>query len=390
MVGVQSVTAVTIAGAFVFGVILVLLESLRPVLVKRLGISEARVDWLLSMFNLSLIPMMLISGVLIDKVSLQGIFVVGAVVTAMGLFMLSRSEIAVGALGAVLLAGAGGACLSTASTVLMQKAFFENNEAASQNLGNVFFGLGALLTPVVAAWLIERAGYRRGLGILAMVCLLPALLAAVTVRSAFFIEDRSGHLGDVFADPVLWLTGLIFFLYAPLEGSIGTWATRYLEDRGVRERPAVGLLTGFWLTFLAARLVAALLLEYRPIHHAAGLAWLIVILAVAAAVALGNMAGARSRFSGALGLLLVGAFFGPIFPTLVALLLEHPGFTNVRGTAYGAMFALGATGNLFLPPLFGTYARRTTVQQAMRIPMVWAIALALVTLFLGFGWGGAR
>lgn len=386
MSGLQSVTAVTISGAFVFGMILVLLESLRQVLIKRLRISEAQVDWLLAAFHLALIPMMLISGILIDVLGVKGVFIAGAVITAVGIFLLSRSELPPGALGAVLLAGAGGACLSTGSSVLMRNAFFPDNEAASQNLGNVFFGLGALVMPVLAVRLTGRVGYWRGLGLLAVGCLLPALLAALTARDAFRVEERPSNLGLVFTDPVLWLTGLILFLYAPLEGLLGTWATHYLVDRGVPERRAVWLLTSFWLTFLAARLAAALLLAGRAALDPSAGAWLIVLLALAAAVALGNMAGARSRLGAAVGLLLVGAFFGPIFPTLVSILFGH--FANVRGTAYGAMFALGAIGNLFLPPLFGAYARRKTIQQAMRLPMVLAIVLALVTLFLGFGWAG--
>jgi hypothetical protein len=38
----HSITAVTIAGAFVVGMLFVLLGSLRPVLAKRLNLSESR------------------------------------------------------------------------------------------------------------------------------------------------------------------------------------------------------------------------------------------------------------------------------------------------------------------------------------------------------------
>src|SRR5207248_3430839 len=99
-----------------------------------------------------------------------------------------------------------------------------------------------------------------------------------------------------------------------------------------------------------------------------------------AAVALGNMVGARSRMSAAIGLLLVGAFLGPIFPTLVGILLGK--FESARGAAYGAMFSLGAAGNLFLPPLIGVYGRRSSLQRAMRIPMGLALALAAAALVL--------
>jgi hypothetical protein len=43
---------------------------------------------------------------------------------------------------------------------------------------------------------------------------------------------------------------------------------------------------------------------------------------------------------------------------------------------------MGAISNLFLPPLIGAYARRNTVQRAMHIPMVTAIALSVACLVL--------
>jgi len=74
MTGFQSVTAVTISGAFVFGMLLVLLESLRTVLAKRLNLSEARVDWLVAALNLALIPMMPVSGILCDELGAKSVF----------------------------------------------------------------------------------------------------------------------------------------------------------------------------------------------------------------------------------------------------------------------------------------------------------------------------
>ena len=74
MIAFHSITAVTISGAFVVGMLFVLLGSLRPALAKRLNLSESRVDWLLSAFNLALIPMMLVSGLLSDQVVQRAFF----------------------------------------------------------------------------------------------------------------------------------------------------------------------------------------------------------------------------------------------------------------------------------------------------------------------------
>jgi MFS family permease len=208
--------------------------------------------------------------------------------------------------------------------------------------------------------------------------LVPAVLAIFTAKDAFGFHSRPNDLVSILGDPILWLTGLVFFLYGPLEGSLGTWATTYLTDLGFRERIAAWLLSGFWLAFLAARLVAALLQE--KMLPGAWEAWLICGLALAAGVFLGNMAGARRRGTAALGLLAVGAFFGPIFPTLVGILFNH--FHTGRGTAFGAMFSIGAVGSLILPPVIGAHARRATVQRAMRIPLVIALVLAIVSMAL--------
>jgi len=384
MTGFQSVTTVTISGAFIFGMLLVLLESFRTVLTKRLNLSETRVDWLLAALNLALIPMMLVSGILCDELGVKSVFWIGSLLTAVGVFALAMSGTALKALGGILLAGAGGACYSTGSSVLMSRAFFPENEPASQNLGHVFFGLGALVTPALIAALLRRLNYQRALGVVALLCLLPALLAAFTEQSGFSGASGSADLGAILRNPILWLAGLAFLLYAPLEGSLGTWATQYLTDRGLRARAAAWLLSGFWLMFLVARLVTALVQEHGTPPQSSAVPWFaafIVVLALAAAVFLGNMAGARTRFSGALGLLLVGAFFGPIFPTLVGILFMH--FPHQRGTAFGAMFAIGAVGNLILPPLISAYARRNTIQRAMVIPMIIALLLALATLVFG-------
>src|SRR4051794_3678958 len=123
MIGLSSVQAVTITGSFVVGMIIVLLGSIRPLMAKRLDISETKVDWLLSALNLSLIPMMLFSGILMDEFGVKSLFISGSLATAGAVFGLAASQTAKQALGAVLLAGVGGACLSTGSVVLMPHAF---------------------------------------------------------------------------------------------------------------------------------------------------------------------------------------------------------------------------------------------------------------------------
>jgi FHS family glucose/mannose:H+ symporter-like MFS transporter len=371
---------VTIAGAFTFGMILALLGSIKLPLAQRLGMDEARIGGLLSALNLALIPLMLVSGILVDHLGVRGMLIAGSLGACLAIFGLAMSRTFAGCLYAILLVGAAGACISTAAIKLMPAAFFDS-KAASLNLGNVFFGLGALVTPTLADLLIRGIGFRRTVSLLAVFCLISALAALLTDSRAFeraFPHQEARTLWEVLQDPTLWLAGLVFLLYSPLEGALATWATTYLTQLGFREFRAALLLSGFWLAFLAGRLVMSLFQQTNVATNSEP--WVILVLALAAAVCLGNLAGTHNRASAAWGLLLTGAALGPIFPTLVGILFNH--FESEQGTAYGAMFAVGAMGSLILAPVIGVYAQRRSVRAALRIPTVVALLLAGASLVM--------
>ncbi len=186
------------------------------------------------------------------------------------------------------------------------------------------------------------------------------------------------------ANNQVWLAGIVFLFYGPIEGALGTWTTTLLTNMGFRERRAVWLLSGFWLTFLLARL-ATYYFQHHDIPPTWGNPWLILVLGLLAAIFLGNLAQAPSRIRAALGLLGLGACLGPIFPTLVGIIFQDSRLKQQPGTAYGAMFAIGATGSLLLPPLIGAFARRRRVQTALHIPMILALLMAAAALVLALG-----
>src|SRR5262245_50870865 len=99
----QAVTTVCVSGALVFGLVLALLGSIKMSLAKRFDLSERRVGALLSALNLTLIPMVLLSGLLIDRVGVRAVLLGGSLLTALAIFSMSRSPSYNRALTAVLL-----------------------------------------------------------------------------------------------------------------------------------------------------------------------------------------------------------------------------------------------------------------------------------------------
>src|SRR5262249_4231243 len=130
--------------------------------------------------------------------------------------------------------------------------------------------------------------------------------------------------------------------------------------------------------FLVGRVLTTLLFHSRRLEP--GWApWVIFILALAAAALMGNLAGSGKPRSAAWGLVVLGLALGPIFPTLVAVAL--PGVEpNERGTAYGAMFAIGSLGSAALAPLLGLLARGKTVLRPLRLLAPLALLLVVAAL----------
>src|SRR5260370_27050813 len=108
--------------------------------------------------------------------------------------------------------------------------------------------------------------------------------------------------------------------------------------------------------FLAGRVLAAFLQDQNVVRDGSD-AWVIPVLGLAAAVVLGNLISAPAHQKTGWGLLALGLILGPVFPTLVSMVLKFgpsPGTTyEMPGTAYGVMFAIGSLGGVILGHLMG-------------------------------------
>lgn len=385
-----ALLATILSSALVFGLVVALVGTLRATWRERLQLEGSRAEALWASFHWNLIPLVLLAGVLTDWWGFQFSLLVGSTLTACSLWLLLTTTTYNGTRSALLLTSAGTATLGVATLVAMPFAFFGPQEAsASVNLGTVFLVVGALLAPPLFGVLLRSLEYRRALAISGAITLIPALLSlTVHVQS----PGSRGSVGtdtpqtfDVLMNPLVMAAALVFFIYAPLEGAVSKWSVAYLRSLRLKESNARMLESGFWACFIASRLAAAAILHSRGVRAlpAAWDPWVLVVSAGAACVILGNLAGAVSKISAGTGILALGFCFGPILPTLIGLLFagcENNAIPDMRGTAFGAMFAVGSLGAVVLVPLFDVDVDRSSPHKSLRIPIVLGVLLMLVAL----------
>ena len=126
---------------------------------------------------------------------------------------------------------------------------------------------------------------------------------------------------------------------------------------------------------LTARIVLVLGLEVQSE------ALLILVLALACVGITTGVVRSRSQRTAITLVIAAGLVVGPIFPSIMAILLGHfPG--AVQGRAVGMLFAIGGLGWTLIPMSIGAYAEGTTVQRGFPIAVGSAIALCIVAALL--------
>src|SRR5690606_32198774 len=218
---------------------------------------------------------------------------------------------------------------------------------------NVFFGIGAFITPIGLSYLLKRMNLPPILTVLGILVLIPGVLAFAVDFSQLFAVETGGTaipsveettLGELLMNPMLWLCSLGMFFYSPLEASMGAWSTTYLGNQGISEDTALKWLSGFWLAFMLTRLITAF-----TISEGAETTVLIVLSLLCAAV-MAMVVWGRGAAVGKSAVIGAGLVFGPVFPLILALLLTSVAL-EARGRAIGILLAIGAIGWTVIPAI---------------------------------------
>ena len=178
-----NLTLMQISALTVAGMCHALLGSVKVPLARKMEIDEARVGGLVSVFGVTLIPMVFAAGFLVDLIGVSGKQAViggGFVVVIISLIMLSRLKTYRVALLAVLLLGVGWSALVNVLNVTSPPAFLPPEEIASRisyamNMGDFIFGMGAFMTPLLVVALVKWVKFEAVFLLLAGLALIPLL-----------------------------------------------------------------------------------------------------------------------------------------------------------------------------------------------------------------------
>jgi fucose permease len=370
-----------ILAIFVYGMIAAMLGTILPELSERFHLSPSQNGTIASAQALGLILASLGVGPLLDNEGNKLGMVLGLVFISVVLFALPRSPGFRTILLLLFLLGVGGGTLVTAANSLVSDVGAAHR-ATALNMVNLFFGLGGLATPFIAANLFKRNWVR--------LCYTVAFLAVTTLAiemltrmpgpagTGFSLADA----GPVLGRPALFLIGLFLFLYIGCEVGMWNWLVRHLIAQGIPESRALNILSlGFALGLLIGRAGILPILSHVPA--------ITVTLIGSVAMAVTTFLALRTNKPAAAWVLvfLSGISMAPVFPTTIAIVGDA--FPRMTSTAIGFVITCGWTGLAVSSRVVGAIAGGDPRRLKKALLVIPASAVLMVGLDLAI-WGALR
>ena len=383
------VQIVALSCSFGLGVCFSLLGTISVKLMPRLKIDQARFGTLVTGFMSACLIASLLMGVIIDRLGHRPVAVFGFGLAALCILLLARSKTYATVLGSCLLLGFGAMALNTAANTLIPKVLYGGqNAAAALNLGNVAFGVGLLLAPLVMSYLFRKTSYENTVSAVALVMAAPLVLAALaTYPSQAGDAFEFGEALSLLAKPIVWVAGLALYCYSALDVSFSNWLPAFGKevlavsprrtDPNAADAAAQRLISVYALALIGGRAAASQMPGLKEFGY-----WYVAATALAVALLILCMTWTRHAVVAWLLVLLVGALTAPFFPLIVATSFgKFP--EEVHGSLFGIIFAGALAGGATVPKAIGNLAKGSSIRKSMGLLAPLCVALAILAYVLG-------
>ena len=361
-----------ILAIFVYGVIAAMLGTLMPTFTF---LSMEQKGTVALAQAVGLIIASISVGPLIDNKGKKAGLVLGLALIAIALWALPSAGAFVPILALLLLLGLGGGIIVTAANTLVSDISPERRGSV-MNFLNLFFGLGGLATPFIAANVVDRDPVR--------LCYLAAGLTTVTlvVHIATKMPPPSGERGFKFSEaggvlgkPTLYLLSLFLFLYVAAEVGVWNWLASYLIGQGIPEPRALNILSlGFALGMLVGRVaVSPVLMKVRPATVTLGAA---VLMAITTYL----MLQSNDPTLAGVAVFCAGLAMAPVFPTTLAMVGDA--FPKGTATAMGIVITCGWIGLAVSSPIIGGIAGAGSANLKTALLLLPAVSVMMIAVNL--------
>ena len=360
-------------GIFVFGIVMAVLGTLfgLPEMRTRLRIDLAQQGNLFLVLYVGIFIATLVAGPGIDVVGNKLILVGSATLVAAGMLGFAFANSYASSAIPALLLGCGGGGLNTSTNALISD-LYPDRRGPMLNVLGIFYGIGALCIPLLAATIVALVSVRSQLfccaGLAAGCAMLFSALRFPPAAAAQSFSWREAL--QVARYPGVLVLGFLLFCQSGNEASIAGWTSTYAGEAGFPARTATFILAAYWAALMTGRFVVARLLKSMSKER------LVLVSGIGAFLGAGLLLANRSAVMLGLGVLVLGFSYAGVFPT--ALAIAGDSYSKLSGTVFGLIFGIALVGGMSFPWTVGQFSQAWGVRYGMMVPLVGAAAICVL------------
>ncbi len=342
-----------ILGIFTYGMIAAMLGTILPELSRRFQLTPSQNGKIGMMQALGLMFGGFFAGPLLDLQGKKVGMLLSLALIGLALIGLRAAKGYVPIASAMFVLGTGGGALVTSAFAVandIQVSWLQG--AAVFNAVNLFFGLGGLVTPLIAARLFRNDVPK--LLLFAMTVALVALVFNALTEMAppsGKVSFQAEQVSSLITSPVLLLLSFALFLYVACEVGVWNWLARHLIAQGVPDAKALTILSlGFALGLLLGRVAVV------PVLGSVTPKMVLLGAALLMAVTTYIMLQTSNASTAWVLVFLAGIAMAPVFPTALGLVGTAFKPQGLDATATGIASTCGWLGLVVSSPIIGGIA----------------------------------
>jgi MFS transporter, FHS family, glucose/mannose:H+ symporter len=362
-------------GMLLFGMVMVTLGSILPVIVKKFQLAEIEAGYLLSILPFGILTGSLLFGPIVDRYGYKAMLIICSFIVLIGMEGIAYAEKVIALNVSVFLIGFGGGVLNGATNALVAD-ISDETKGANLSLLGVFYGIGALGMPTIIN-LLKNVFSTQGI-----ISAVGAFILLVTVLF-FFVQFPKPKLAQGFPikdgvkllkSPALLVAGMFLFFASGLEGIANNWLTSYLEKvRSIDSSKALVGLSALAMSLTVARFLLGKFLQNFSSRKIFFIGLFIGMVGVAVLYL-------ASNYSIILfGIILLGIGMAASFPIMLGYVADL--YTNLSGTAFSVVLFIALTGNMLINYSMGIVAQAKGIS-AWPVLMIICIMSMILLLWL--------
>lgn len=345
------------AGILLFGVSMVMIGSVLPLLKARLALNDLEAGGLFSILPFGLLIGSIFFGPLGDKYGYRWVLATACIFLAIGFIGIAHAQILTILRVCIFLFGVGGGVINGATSALISDLSSDDKKIANLNLLGVFFGLGAFGMPIVLSMISENS-YVAAMNIVAATSVLIAILfLSISYPITVQKENVSFKLIPLFFKNKLFLI-ICFFLFfqSAFEAIINNWSVSYFTQHlQVSQNQALIALSFSVLGLTLMRILTGGIFRNISTKNLIRLAFVFL----SAGVICLFIQTPSSIYINIFGLFLIGAGLSPGFPVMLGLTGNM--YKEISGTAFSFVMLIALTGNIIINYITGVLVQNYSI-----------------------------